>query len=381
MGHERIKGHTMNRRFVSVIAVAVVIALSVPIQLCAQDGTQSESTSQKLVPRNLLKLLHAPEVHAELNLTESQVESLEGLFGEIDPEWFRSRNLPSDRQLDAVKRLEGVALDWLRKHLATEQRLRARQLLYRSQGVRMLLNLPVQKELGLTESQIEILSEAAGHTVQAEQNLMQAMRTHGDTQELQKVLNEANEHEQKHWLTVLDEAQKSKVQSLLGKEFDTQSLTRIYPMAPELIPAAEWINSQPLTLESLRGKVVLLHFYAFQCHNCHANFGHYSRWHDAYENKRVVVLGIQTPETPDESDPEKVRAAAKERGLKFPILVDLGNKNWDNWSNTMWPTVYVIDQKGYLRHWWQGELNWQGAKGDEAIDKLLDQLLEEGPSS
>lgn len=381
MGHERIKGHTMNRRFVSVIAVAVVIALSVPIQLCAQDGTQSESTSQKLVPRNLLKLLHAPEVHAELNLTESQVESLEGLFGEIDPEWFRSRNLPSDRQLDAVKRLEGVALDWLRKHLATEQRLRARQLLYRSQGVRMLLNLPVQKELGLTESQIEILSEAAGHTVQAEQNLMQAMRTQGDTQELQKVLNEANEHEQKHWLTVLDEAQKSKVQSLLGKEFDTQSLTRIYPMAPELIPAAEWINSQPLTLESLRGKVVLLHFYAFQCHNCHANFGHYSRWHDAYENKRVVVLGIQTPETPDESDPEKVRAAAKERGLKFPILVDLGNKNWDNWSNTMWPTVYVIDQKGYLRHWWQGELNWQGAKGDEAIDKLLDQLLEEGPSS
>ena len=243
----------------------------------------------------------------------------------------------------------------------------------------MLLISSVQKELGLTDVQISSLSAAAESTQQAEQKLMLAMHSGGNTEDLTKKLSEANLQENQLWLRVLDEGQKTKVSRMIGKEFDTRSLTRVYPMAPELVPVADWINSKPLTLANLRGKVVLLHFYAFQCHNCHANFAHYVRWHDRYKDKGVVVLGIQTPETPAESDPKKVREAAEQRGLKFPILVDLGNKNWDNWSNTMWPTVYLIDQKGYLRHWWQGELNWQGAKGDEAIDKLINQLLTNPP--
>lgn len=117
------------------------------------------------------------------------------------------------------------------------------------------------------------------------------------------------------------------------------------------------MNSKPLTLKELRGKVVLVHFYAFQCHNCHANFEIYRRWHDQLRSKGVEVVGIQTPETPTERDPAAVKSAAAERKLEFPILVDLESKNWAAWGNTMWPTVYVIDKNGYIRHWWQGELN------------------------
>ncbi len=130
-------------------------------------------------------------------------------------------------------------------------------------------------------------------------------------------------------------------------------------------------------VKELRGKVVLVHFYAFQCHNCHANFEIYRRWHDQWHEKGVVVVGIQTPETSQERDPAAVKSAAAERKLEFPIIVDVASKNWDAWGNTMWPTVYVVDKNGYLRQWWAGELNWKGATGDKTIEQVVDQLLAE----
>lgn len=88
------------------------------------------------------------------------------------------------------------------------------------------------------------------------------------------------------------------------------------------------------------------------------------------------MVGIQTPETADERDPQKVAAAVSEQGFEFPVLIDLKKGNWDTWGNTMWPTIYVIDRDGYIRFWWQGELNWQGAKGDEVIEDLVEKLLQ-----
>ena len=141
--------------------------------------------------------------------------------------------------------------------------------------------------------------------------------------------------------------------------------------------AGEWAGTGRTSLESERGKVVLVHFYAFQCHNCVANFKHYNRWHETLSKKGVTVIGIQTPETSAERDSKLVQKAAKEQGFGFPVLIDLKNSNWDAWGNTMWPTVYVIDKNGYIRSWWQGELNWQGATGDQTIETLVDELLME----
>ena len=91
----------------------------------------------------------------------------------------------------------------------------------------------------------------------------------------------------------------------------------------------------------------------------------------------MVLIGIQTPETALERDPVAVARAAGDEELAFPILIDLEAAKWKNWSNTMWPTVYVIDKQGYLRQWWQGELRWQGATGDQSIEKLVEELLVE----
>ncbi len=89
------------------------------------------------------------------------------------------------------------------------------------------------------------------------------------------------------------------------------------------------------------------------------------------------MIGIQSPETSKERDPQAVRQAAAERGLEFPIIMDTDMKNWDTWANRLWPTVYVVDKRGYLRHWWLGELNWQGATGDKVIEQVVEAALAE----
>ncbi len=181
--------------------------------------------------------------------------------------------------------------------------------------------------------------------------------------------------------TLLRPEQQQLLTKSLGAPFETSQLKRIYPMAPELVDVENWVNSSPLKLKELRGKVVVVHFYAFQCHNCHANFPHYNKWHEDFPSDQLALIGIQTPETSSERDPNAVRSAAKEQGFKFPVLIDLKSANWKNWSNTMWPTVYVIDKKGYIRYVWQGELNWNGATQDQTIHALIEELIAEEDSA
>jgi len=63
--------------------------------------------------------------------------------------------------------------------------------------------------------------------------------------------------------------------------------------------------------------------------------------------------------------------------LKFPILIDTGKKTWNKWGNSMWPAVYLIDKKGRIRYWWFGELDWNGANGQELLEKRIKELLDE----
>ena len=345
--------------------------------LIGTASAQTEPQPQQYIPHNLLGLIHAPEVHRELQMTEEQVKQLEELFEQIDGQWWRARNLTPEENAAVILKLEGSVYQWFRAHTASEQQQRLEQLVLRSQGTRMLLREDVQRKLGLSGSQSQSVFELAQATSNAQTELQKATRQNSATDEMRDAFSKAQQAEQQVFSKVLKADQVAKLRELVGREFDTNGLRRIFPMAPELIASKHWINSKPLTLAELKGKVVLLHFYAFQCHNCKANFDVYRRWHDKYKGQ-VVVIGIQTPETALERDPLAVTRAAGEEELEFPVLIDLESANWKNWSNTMWPTVYVIDQKGYLRQWWQGELRWQGATGDQTIEKLVDGLLSEG---
>ncbi len=341
---------------------------------------QSPGASEKygeLIPQNLLRLVHAPEVHQELGLSAEQIVRLESFFAQFDGTWFRSRVLPAEKQRSIVTELESKLRQWFAKQATEEQRQRLQQLEYRSLGIRMLLRSDVARQIGLEENQRMELAALAEATNAAVAKAQAASQSGEVPEELKTAATTAAQAEQGALNTVLTAEQQSAVGKLLGDSFDTAKLERIYPMVPELIPVEHWINTSPVSLKELRGKVVVLHFYAFQCHNCHANFVHYNKWQDEFSNDQVVVLGIQTPETSTERDPAAVKAAAKEKGFKFPVLIDLKSENWKAWSNTMWPTVYVIDKRGYLRFMWQGELNWQGATHDQTIHDVIEKLVAE----
>jgi peroxiredoxin len=325
-----------------------------------------------IVPQNLLKLIHAPEVQRELGLEDN--ERLVALLKDLDRVWWPSRILPQAKQVDTIRTLEAKLIDGLQPILSPAKLRRLREIETQSQGTRSLVRPEIAEAIGLNEQQTINIKKSFLATDSLAQKLSDKQ---GSDPDLETQLQDALAEERRVINDILTSANREALGKLIGQPFDTMALKRIYPFAPELVDSGEWATAGRTSLRAERGKVVLVHFYAFQCHNCVANFAHYNRWHESLSKIGVTVIGVQTPETNAERDPALVKQAASKQGFGFPVLIDLKNANWDAWGNTMWPTVYVIDKKGYIRHWWQGELNWQGATGDKTIEKMVDELLAE----
>jgi peroxiredoxin len=331
---------------------------------------------QDRVPQYLLGLVHAPQVQQEIKLTPAEVAKLEAFLGTIDAKWLPVRPLPEPERRAAIAELETQVWKWLSTHSKPAQVERLRQLELYAQGTRMLLRPDVAEQIGLDAAQQVSFAKLTLATEEAAKALAQTPAGDAKIPGLQEKLRKATQAE-RDGLKTLKAEQQQRLQKLLGEPFDVGKLSRIYPLAPEFPPEVEWLNSAPLSLKQLRGKVVVIHFYAFQCSNCHANFPIYRRWHQEWADKDVVLIGIQTPETEAEHKLEAVRVAAKEKELTFPIVADLKSECWKSWGNTMWPTVWVVDKHGYLRVWWEGELNWQGATGDKTVESTVERLLQE----
>ncbi len=147
-------------------------------------------------------------------------------------------------------------------------------------------------------------------------------------------------------------------------------------------PEQDWINSKPLKLSELRGQVVVLHFWTFGCSNCQHNYPTLKAWQTAFSGKGVTIIGVHTPETDRERQIENVRKSVAKNGLKYPIVFDKDAKIWKSWHNQWWPSTYLIDKQGFARYRWDGEFNWQNAKGESIMRKRIEQLLaEDGPST
>ena len=337
----------------------------------AFDSVAAELT---VVPQNLLKLVHTPEIQKELQLEGDSLSSFLLELVKIDGPWWRARIKPEEEQRKIIANQEQLLIDLLKKSVAPENLERLKQIELQSQGTRVFARPEVVEAVNLTKTQSSRLNDLYAATDRAAKKFSEAQ---AQDKELFANVKAAKDAEARGVAETLTTPQRAALSQLMGPPFETMTLKRIYPLAPELIDSGHWAGASETSLADNRGKVVLLHFYAFQCHNCVANFGHYTRWHEQLTKRGVRVIGIQTPETETERDVKKVQDAAKNRGFKFPVLIDLKNSNWDAWSNTMWPTVYVIDKNGYVRFWWQGELNWKGATVDKRIENIVDELLAE----
>ncbi len=138
---------------------------------------------------------------------------------------------------------------------------------------------------------------------------------------------------------------------------------------PSLAGATQWLNSSPLTTQSLRGKVVLVDFWTYSCINCIRTLPYVRGWYDKYKEHGLVVLGVHAPEFAFEKNPDNVARAVKDLGVDYPVALDNDYAIWKGFNNEYWPAHYFIDAQGQIRHHHFGEGNYH--ESEDVIRQLL----------
>lgn len=139
--------------------------------------------------------------------------------------------------------------------------------------------------------------------------------------------------------------------------------------APELIGLENWLNSEPLTLAGLKGKVVMIDFWTYSCINCIRTLPYLQGWQEKYADQGLVIIGVHAPEFQFERKIENVRKEVTERGLTYPVVQDNNFETWRAYNNHYWPAKYIIDQNGTLRYYHFGEGEYE--ETEQVIQDLL----------
>lgn len=149
--------------------------------------------------------------------------------------------------------------------------------------------------------------------------------------------------------------QEKKVSTSDGLRLE-QALSAPYP-APEFTGIETWINSEPLSMAGLKGKVVLVDFWTYSCINCVRTLPYITQWDAKYHDKGLVIVGVHSPEFEFEKDAANVRNAVVARGIHYPVALDNHLDTWSNFHNRYWPAHYLIDRDGKVvyTHFGEGE--------------------------
>lgn len=146
--------------------------------------------------------------------------------------------------------------------------------------------------------------------------------------------------------------------------------------APDIKNITAWLNTPggaAVDLKSLRGKVVLVDFWAYSCINCQRAIPHIVDWYDAYRDSGFEVIGVHTPEYAFEKVEGNVADGARRLGIAYPVALDNGYSTWTNYRNRYWPAKYLIDASGVVRHIKFGEGDY------DTTEKMIRELLAEKP--
>lgn len=127
-----------------------------------------------------------------------------------------------------------------------------------------------------------------------------------------------------------------------------------YP-APEFTGIQVWLNSDPLTIAGLKGKVVLVDFWTYSCINCVRILPYVTAWDRRYRDKGLVIVGVHSPEFEFEKNIDNIKTAAARYGVNYPIAVDNNLSTWGSFQNQYWPAHYLIDQNGQVVYMHYGE--------------------------
>lgn len=138
---------------------------------------------------------------------------------------------------------------------------------------------------------------------------------------------------------------------------------------PSLAGASQWFNSPPLDDAALKGKVVLVDFWTWDCVNCQRSLPHVNDWARRYADQGLVVVGVHTPEYDYEHDLGTLREKVARLGVGYPVAVDNDYRVWNAWGNQFWPAHYFVDRQGQVRHVHFGEGDYAGQ--ERVIQALL----------
>lgn len=163
-------------------------------------------------------------------------------------------------------------------------------------------------------------------------------------------------------------------QKLLNQTTTKTSTTKLIDpsvakQAPAISGITNWINTEPLNMEQLKGKVVLVDFWTYSCINCQRTFPYLKDWHSKYKDDKFVIVGLHAPEFAFEKKLENVQKAATEFGLDYPIGLDNEFSTWNSFENNSWPAKYIIDANGKIRYTHFGEGDY--SETEKAIQDLI----------
>ena len=143
-------------------------------------------------------------------------------------------------------------------------------------------------------------------------------------------------------------------------------------VAPDFVGISNWLNSGPLRMSDLRGKVVLVDFWTYGCVNCVNTLPHVTQLYEKYKDKGLVIVGVHTPEFPFERSAGNVQVAIKRHGINYPVAQDNDSATWNAYRNQYWPAQYIVDQRGNIVFQHAGEGQY------EEIDRTIQKLLSTG---
>jgi thiol-disulfide isomerase/thioredoxin len=142
-----------------------------------------------------------------------------------------------------------------------------------------------------------------------------------------------------------------------------------YGTAPNIQGISGWINSAPINISQLRGKVVVVDFWTYSCINCIRSIPHLEAWYKTYGNNGLVIIGVHTPEFQFEHNYTNVESAVQRFGITYPVALDNNYSTWDAYHNEYWPADYIIDKNGQIRYETFGEGDYNST--EEVIRELL----------
>ncbi len=147
--------------------------------------------------------------------------------------------------------------------------------------------------------------------------------------------------------------------------------------APEFVPGGAWLNSEPLGVSDLRGKVVLINVWVYSCYNCYRSLPTLQGWYARFKDQGFEIVGVHTPEFESDKPLVNVQEALKRERVSWPVMQDNRAATWRAYQNSVWPTFYLVDRRGIIRRVQRGEVSSTFPAGIKPLENAIEAALAE----